>query len=198
LSLRAQQDVLLRENRRSELARRLILHGVRTDIVMRLTDLSVGRLRTVRRRLGVTNQDRARGPTRWSLRALLKTPESQAEGGALVALCSIHDVPIVPNTPALPESASLDFVERLCDTYEAFCACYPEAKLELEHLILIRRSLSMDPRQAMAEVVKCRSCQCLLVQERFGKVQCWHCDPTPTRRIKLPRPRKERGHKQNS
>jgi len=181
-----------------ELARRLVLHGVRTDIVTRLTSLTIARLRTIRRRLGITDQHRARGPTRWSLRALLKTPESQAEGGALVALCAIHDVPIVPNTPALPEPVSLDFVERLCEAYEAFCACYEDSKLELEHLILIRRSLCVDPRQAMAEVVKCRSCQCLLVQERFAKTQCWHCNPPPTRRTNPQRPRKAREHKQNS
>ena len=39
----------------------------RTDIVMRLTNFTVGRLRTVRRRLGITDQDSARGPTRCSL-----------------------------------------------------------------------------------------------------------------------------------
>lgn len=197
MSSQSQQDVLLRENRRAELARRLILHGVRTDIVMRLTNLTVGRLRTVRRRLGVTDRDRARGPTRWSLSAFLKTTEAQAEGGALVTLCSINDIPIVPNTAALPESVSFDFVERLCDTYEAFCACYPETQVELEHLILIRRGLSVDPKQAVVQVAKCRICKCLLLQERFAANECWHCDLTPTRKKGGSRPRKARGQTRN-
>ena len=197
MTSQTRHDVLLQENRRAELARRFISHGVRTQIIMRLTDLTVARLRTVRRRVGVPSEERARGPTRWSLRAFLKTPEAQDEGGALVALCANFDIPIEPNTPALPKFVSLDFGERLCETYEAFCAVYPQTTLELEHLILVRRSLSVDPTKALVQVSKCRTCKALLLEDRFRPGECWHCDHGPTQKEGGSRPRRARGRKRS-
>jgi len=183
LNPQVQQDVLVRENWRAELGGRLISHGVRTSIVTQLTNLTRGRLKTVRRRIGVTNEDRARGPTRWSLKAFLTTPQARAEGGALVTLCWVNGIPIEPNTPALPKSASLEFVDRLCSTYEAFCACYPMTRVELEHLILIRRGLSVATKHALVQLGKCRICKCLMLELRVGDRECWHCD-SPTRKAR--------------
>lgn len=189
MSSQIKHDVLLQENRRAEMARRLISHGVRTEIITRLTHLTVGRLRTVRRRVGVENKQRARGPSRWSLKAFLTTPQARAEGGALVALCWIFGIPIEPNTPALPKVVSLDFVDRLCGAYEAFCACHPNTQVELEHLILIRRGLSVAPKQALVQLGKCRSCKGLMLELRFGERECWHCDVEPNRKEPGSRPR---------
>lgn len=184
MSSHVQQDVLLRENWRAELAGRLISHGVRTGIVTQLTNLTSGRLKTVRRRIGVVSEERVRGPTRWSLKAFLTTAQARAEGAALVALCWIFGIPIEPNKPALPVSVSLDFVDRLCGAYEAFCACHPETRVELEHLILIRRGLAVNPKQAPVQLGKCRTCKGLMLELRFGDRECWHCDSPPTRKAR--------------
>ena len=45
-----QDDPILRESRRVTLVRRLISHGVRTEMIGRLTGLTRNRLATVRRR----------------------------------------------------------------------------------------------------------------------------------------------------
>lgn len=182
MNSQGKHDVLLHAHRRAELARRLISHGVRTKIITRLTDLTRSRLSTVRRRLGVPDKERPRGPTRWSLKALLKTAQARAEGAVLVALCTVFEIPIESNTPAIPKLVSLDFGERLCEAYEAFCAVNPDTSVELEHLILIRRGLSVDPRNASVQLSRCRTCKCLALEERFGGRECWHCDPEPTRK----------------
>src|SRR6266404_3113022 len=57
-----QDDPILRESRRATLARRLISHGVRTEMIGRLTGLTRSRLATLRRRLMVADETRLRGP----------------------------------------------------------------------------------------------------------------------------------------
>jgi len=193
VTLQSPHDVLLQEHRRAELARRLISHGVRTKIITRLTDLTRNRLSTVRRRLGVADEERSRGPTRYSLKRMLKNPRTQAEGAVLVTLCSIFEIPIQPNRPALPEFVSLNFGERLCEAYEAFREISPETALELEHLILIRRGLSVNPDNAQVQLANCRACKCLVLRERSGRRECWHCAPTPSRKARGSRPRTRRG-----
>src|SRR6266404_3113021 len=59
-----QDDPILRESRRATLARRLISHGVRTEMIGRLTGLTRSRLATLRRRLMVAAETRLRGPVR--------------------------------------------------------------------------------------------------------------------------------------
>lgn len=168
-------DCILRENRRSELARRLILHGVRTQIITRLTGLTRNRLATVRRRLMVPDKARQRGPPRNSLRVFLCTPRSRAEGAALASLLSEFEIPIVQASPAPSRVTSLELGERLCETYEAYRACCPETKIQLEELIALSNSLVKGD---VVRPAKCRICKCLILIDRFdGNRKCWHCGP---------------------
>jgi hypothetical protein len=167
-------DAILRENRRTELARRLISHGVRTKIISRLTDLTRNRLATLRRRLMVPDKTRRRGPARSSLDVFLSSPRARAEGAALASLCTVFEIPIEPDAPALPKVVSLNYGERLCETYEAYCACCPRTDVELEELILLRSSLAKGD---VIRLGKCRSCKCLILVNRCGgNSDCWHCD----------------------
>jgi hypothetical protein len=167
-------DAILRENRRAELARRLISHGVRTKIISRLTDLTRNRLATLRRRLMIPDKARRRGPTRSSLDEFLSSPHARAEGAALASLCSVFQIPIQSDAPALPNVVSLDYGERLCETYEAYSACYPKTEVELEELILLRSSLAKGD---VIRLGKCRSCKCVILVNRCGgNSDCWHCD----------------------
>jgi hypothetical protein len=169
-------DPILRENRRSEAARRLISHGVRTHLITQLTGLTRNRLATVRRRLMVRDKARRRGPTRSSLEIFLGTPRSRAEGAALAALCAVFGIPIDGQASSLPTIVSLAFTERLCETYEAYCACFPKTDIELEELILLRTSLGKADDLRLG---KCRSCKGLTLIDRFDVSHrtCSHCDP---------------------
>ena len=168
------EDPILRENRRSELARRLILHGVRTNIISKLTGLTRSRQANVRRRLMVPNKSRLRGNTRSPLGVFLASSQARTEGAALASLCSLFEIPIELNVPTMPKTVSLAFGERLCEAYEAYCACYPRTEVQLEELIALRSSLAEGD---VIRLGKCRNCKCLILTDRFnGDRDCWHCN----------------------
>jgi hypothetical protein len=170
-------DSVRRENRRVELAHRLLSHGVRTAIIIRLTGITRDRLATLRRRLGVPSDARWRGPTFSSVRRFLKVPLNRTEGAALTAVCATFDLPALEReVSALPAShISLDYGERLCETYEAYRACYPKSQVALERLMMLRTRLVAGD---LVTLGRCRTCRCLMLIDRFNGVRnCWHCDP---------------------
>lgn len=174
-------SALQRENRRVTLGRRLLSHGVRTKIIGRLTGLTRNQLETLRHRLGVPSRTRRRGPTPSSVDIFLKEPILRCEGAALAALCAAFELPALEQELAsLPASfISLEYGERLCETYEAYRACYPKTQVELEELMMLRERLAKADRVALG---RCRGCKCLMLVDRFnGGRNCWHCDPVAYR-----------------
>jgi hypothetical protein len=170
-------SVLQRETRRLELARRLLSHGVRTKIISQLTGMTRNRLATLRQRLGVPDRTRRRGPTPSSLDRFLREPLARSEGAALAALCAAFDLPTLERELSLMPASfiSLNYGERLCETYEAYRACYPRTQVVLEELIMLRGRLA---KADQIELGKCRSCRGLMLIDRFnGGRNCWHCDP---------------------
>ena len=75
-----QDDPILRESRRATLARRLIYHGVRTEMIGRLTGLTRNRLATLRRRLMVADETRLRGPARSAMEVFRGSALGRTEG----------------------------------------------------------------------------------------------------------------------
>lgn len=167
------EDVILREHRRAQLARRLILHGVRTEIVTQLTGLTRNRQATLRRRLMVPDKDRLRGPSRSAVSVFLDEPLARAEGAAISALFAVFGIPIVRGALAIPKDVHLPFGELLCETYEAYCACYTRTQVELEEIIGLRGALANGERIRLA---KCRGCKSLVVIDRYDSSRaCLHC-----------------------
>jgi hypothetical protein len=170
-------SAMQRENRRVALGRRLLSHGLRTKIISRLTGLTRNQLETLRHRLGVPSRTRRRGPTPSSLDMFLKEPAVRSEGAALAAMCAAFELPVLEQELAsLPAShISLEHAERLCETYEAYRACYPTTHVELDELMMLREAIAQADRVALG---RCRSCKCLMLVDRFnGGRNCWHCDP---------------------
>jgi hypothetical protein len=168
-------DPVARDLRRTELAKRLISHEVRTKSISHLTGLSRNRQEILRRRLAVPDEDRRRGSARYSLKVFLADPVEKSEGAALAGLCAIFNVGIGPYEPVAPDSLdTLGLSERLCEIYEAYDACLPGTALKFEALILLRARLSKG--DAM-ELGKCRRCRCLILVNRLKPSQrfCQHC-----------------------
>ena len=167
-----QGDPFLREARRATLARRLICHGVRTEMIGRLTGLTRNRLATVRRRLMVADEMRPRGPVRSALDVFRGSALGRTEGAALISLGLAAR--LFDSAHADEAFDPLEHAERLCDTYEAYRAVIPESRAELEDFILLYRaavSHSLRPDT-------CRSCRCLILVAPFeSRRKCWHCDP---------------------
>jgi hypothetical protein len=170
------EDPILRENRRSELARRLISHGLRTMLITQLTGLTRNRQATVRRRLMVRDKSRRRGPKLSSLERFLGTPRARMEGAALARLCEVFEIGIDERATSLPAIVSLSFTERLCETYEAYRACFPTSEVELEELLLLRSSLAKGEEIRFG---RCRTCKGLMLVNPFNGIErtCPLCSP---------------------
>lgn len=169
-------DPIVRENRRSNLVRRLISHGVRTKIISLLTGLTRNRQSTVRKRLAVRDKSRLRGPTKSSLELFLKSSRARMEGAALAALCEVFDIPIGPDAVTLPSIVSLGFGERLCETFEAYRAVHSGTELALEELILLRSSLAKGDE---IRSLRCRGCRALMLVSPYEGTRrlCPVCAP---------------------
>jgi hypothetical protein len=160
-------DSVLRELRRFELARRLIFHEVRTETMSQLTGLSRNRLATLRRRLRVSPSDRHRGPAPCSIDVLLRTSRGRTEGAALVALFLFFKSP--------KPSTGLDEGEQACALYEAYLAYYPQSSVRFEELMLLKRSFAEG---SLVELALCRVCKGLMIFNRHdggGRI-CTHCE----------------------
>lgn len=171
------EDVVLRESRRTLLARRLLLQGVRTQFITRLTDLTEDRQRTLRKQLGISGKSRLRGNPRDALALFLSTSLARAEAAAIAALLWVFEIPIELKAPAIPERVSFPFTERLCDTYEAYCTCHPRTRVTLDEIIELRKKLARGDRMRLGT---CRDCQCLLLIDRNdASLECLHCGAVP-------------------
>lgn len=169
-----QDDPILRESRRATLARRLISHGVRTEMIGRLTGLTRNRLATVRRRLMVADEMRLRGPVRSALEVFRSSALGRAEGAALISLGVAAGL---IKTAHADTFDPLEQAERLCDTYEAYRAVIPETRAELEDFLLLYRAVAIS--QSLLPD-SCRSCRCLILVEPFEiRRECCHCNPHP-------------------
>lgn len=163
-------DSVLREIRRFELARRLIYHEVRTQTISKITGLSSGRLRTLRRRLVVSREARHRGPPPRSLDVLLRTSRGRTEGAALAAL-----LPLFKHTSPTRFHSSLDDGEETCDVYDAYLTYNPRSSVCFEELMLLKESLA---RGNLIELGQCQLCKCLIMNHRLDRprLTCSHCD----------------------
>ena len=163
-------DPVTRELRRFELARRLLLHQVRTQTIGELSGLSRSRVATLRRRLMVPLDARHRGPPPSSLELLLRTFRGRTEGAALAALFSLFEAPT-----SVKPFTSLDEGEQLCEIYEAYLAYYPQSNVQFEELMLLKKSLA---KQDLIEIGLCRVCGGLIMNNRddLSRCTCWHCD----------------------
>ena len=168
-------DPILRENRRAMLVRRLISHGLRTEMIGRLTGLTRNRLTRVRRRLMVGDEMRLRGPVRSALDVFRRSPLGRTEGAALISLGLAAG--LFDTARAAEAFDPLEQVERLCDTYEAYREVIPETRAELEDFLLLYRAVVVG-HSLLPE--PCRNCRCLILVEPFqNRRECWHCNPDP-------------------
>ncbi len=169
------EDSVIREIRRSEVARRLILHRARTHTIERFTGLSRNRLAALRRRLGVPDEDRLRGPSPTSLDVFLQSDQAQSEAAALAALFALY-ADIAANSAAHPVNApsELGHGEELCEIYETYLAYHPQTEIRLEEMMLLKRNLAKGD---LVSLGRCRHCGGHILIDRLGQPRliCWHC-----------------------
>ena len=138
------QDPVLRDCRRHQLALRLMAHQARTQTITALTSLSRHQLAALRQRCSIRERTRQRGPSPRSLDRFTHSLQARREGATLAVFC--HAYRVLPMRAAAHDSRrrrmTLEFGERLCATYEAYSACFPQSRIAIEELLSLVIGLS--------------------------------------------------------
>jgi hypothetical protein len=174
MDMQVLDDPLGRDMKRVSFAKRLFSHQVRTGRITFFTGLSRNRLTTLRRHWGVPKETRRRGRSPWSAQKFLKD-DARAEGAAVAAICRKFGV-------FEADASVMERGLRLCDAYEAYRACYPDATMEFEAVLLLMGELT---HANLMQLGTCRRCRGAMLTARFEVTVrvCGHCEPavTPTR-----------------
>lgn len=168
-------DGARRDSRRYQLALRLIAHRARTRTISAMTSLSRHQQAALRQRWGVTEDTRRRGPSPTSLGRFTHSPRARSEGAVLAVFCRIYGL-LLENRPVQPRRKllTLEFGERLCDTYESYRACFPWVKLEIEELLSFAIGIAANE---VIGVGRCDSCRGTVIIDRLApqRPSCGHC-----------------------
>jgi hypothetical protein len=169
-------DGARRDSRRYQLALRLMAHQARTGTIFAMTSLSRHQQEALRQRWGVTEDTRRRGPSPTSLGRFTHSPRARSEGAVLAAFCRIYKLLPLGSLVGLPprKLLTLEFGERLCDTYESYRACFPWVKLEIEELLSLAIGIAANE---VIGVGRCESCSGTVIIDRLAphRSSCAHC-----------------------
>lgn len=171
-------DGARRDSRRYQLALRLMAHQARTGTIFAMTSLSRHQQEALRQRWGVAENTRHRGPSPTSIARFTHSPRARSEGAVLAVFCSIYGLLPLGALAAVSrrKPLTLEFGERLCDTYEAYRGCFPWSKFEIEELLCFAIEI------AKSEVIglgRCESCSGTVIMDRLAphRSTCAHCQP---------------------
>ena len=156
-----------RDLRRLHLTKRLVIHSARTETIYRLTGYTRHRLTTLRKRWRVSYGARHRGPAPTSFAVFFRSASARSEAASAAAICRVFDAISAPQPGRVSRDfADLDSGERLCEVYEAFHACFPDAHLEFEQLLLLAVGLT---KRDVVELTTCANCQCAILVDLLGR-----------------------------
>lgn len=182
-------DGALRRIRRYRLAWRLMAHQVRPGMISAMTSFSCHQLSTLRRRWGIAANRHLRGRSPSSLSRYIHRPRARSEGAVLAAFCRIHGVALPGHLAHSPRESllTLELGERLCPTYEAFCACFPQCTLDFERVVNLILALAADD---LIGLERCESCGATVLIDRLarGDRVCEFCKEERRRRRARSRP----------
>ncbi len=169
----ASNDPVLRDCRRYELAQRLIVHQARTQTISALTNLSRHQLAQLRHRSCIPEATRHRGPSPRSLVRFTHSPRARAEGAVLAAFCCAYRV--LPAKALRRGNLTFEFGERLCATYEAYRACFPQSDVTIEELLSLVLGIA-DNREV--SLGYCTLCGGTVLVDRLARAcpTCVHCE----------------------
>ena len=166
-------DPVLRDCRRYELAQRLIVHQARTQTISALTNLSRHQLAQLRHRSCIPEATRRRGPSPRSLVRFTHSPRARAEGAVLAAFCCAYHV--LPAKALRRSNLTFEFGERLCATYEAYRACFPQSDVTIEELLSLVLGIADNREVGLGY---CTLCGGTMLVDRLARIcrTCIHCE----------------------
>ena len=169
-------DGARRDSRRYQLALRLMAHQARTGTISAMTSLSRHQQEALRLRWGVTEDTRRRGPSPTSLGRFTHSPRARSEGAVLAVFCRIYGLLPLASLVGLSRRKllTLEFGERLCDTYESYRGCFPWSKFEIEELLSFAIGIAANEVIGLG---RCVSCSGTVIIDRLAphRPSCAHC-----------------------
>lgn len=169
-------DGARRDTRRYQLALRLMAHQARTGTISAITSLSRHQQEALRQRWGVTKDTRRRGPSPSSLGRFTHSPRARSEGAVLAVFCRIYGLLPLASRAVGPrrKMLTLEFGERLCDTYESYRACFPWVTLKIEELLSFAIGIATNEVIGLG---RCDSCSGTVIIDRLAphRPTCAHC-----------------------
>lgn len=145
-----------RDLRRRQLAKRLVSHHARTQTIYEFTGYTRHRLATLRRRWGVSPEERHRGPSPTSFSVFFRSPRAREIATAAAVICKLLGAtrPAI-DARSLHRTLDLDFGERICEVHEALQTCFPDLKMDFEQVMLLAVGLSTQESIALTTCVRC-------------------------------------------
>lgn len=188
--MRVSNDRYSRELRSFELARRMLANEARTQTIRAWTGLSGDRVRTLARSHGSDPSraaQRHRGPSPKSLYALLSTARARQEAAAAAGLCRVLEVfpeKCVPNArKALP---GLLRGERLLTAFEILRGVIPQARLSLEHLVLLVLAMAEGETWRIDHCTRCHATILIDLLCKHPQRVCDFCEPAAESEVQEP------------
>ena len=178
-----QNDPVLRDCRRHQLALRLLVHQARTQTITALTSLSRHQLATLRQRCGIPEKMRHRGPSPRSLDRFTHSLRARSEGATIAAFCHAYRILPMRTTPhnSRRSRLTLEFGERLCAAYESYCACFPRSDIAIEEFLSLVLGITEDGEIGLG---RCASCNGTVLIDRLAprRPTCAQCQDILSRR----------------
>jgi hypothetical protein len=176
--MRRYDDRYAHDMRRHDLALRLIGYEVRTQTIARLTGLGDKRIRALYRtyyRDGSDRQTRRhRGPAPQRASSLLESPALRSEAAAVSGLLLMFGVIQIQPRKQSQITTGLPAGELLCRAFELYRSLVPDARIDLEHVMLLATSLSRGEEIALEQCERCGGVILIDLAEVERRV-CAHC-----------------------
>lgn len=155
-----------RDLRRRQLAKRLVSHHARTQTIYGFTGFTRHRLATLRKRWGVTPEERHRGPSPKSFSVFFRTPKARSIATTAAVICELMGLTKAARQAKLfSRTLDLSFGEQLCEVHEALKACFPDVELEFEQVMLLAIGLS---QHESIDLTTCTRCGIALLSDQLS------------------------------
>lgn len=163
-----------RDVRRRQLAKRLLQHQARTNLIYRFAGYTRYRLTSLRNRLGVPEDVRSRGPSPTSFAALFRSSDKAEASCAAILSKLFGAVPSTRRQGATHLQSELELGELTCETLEAFQACFPWARMNFDQLVLITKGLAKSETIKLEYCSQCNAATLIDVLAKSSKL-CSFC-----------------------
>ena len=167
-------DRWTKEKRQLDLAKCLVQHEVRTQVIVDWTGLSIYTIQNIYREYSDSSIARHRGLSPFQTSIFSRSRKSLCEGAALASIALDLQVIVGSGEEAAKKLPSLERGERLLTAFELFCQLVPDTRLRFEHAILLVTELT---RGSVLALDRCTGCNGLKIVDRLGhpRNDCGFC-----------------------